>query len=139
MNFNDYFEGDFDYSLDKVNYKSISDTQAGNLLDFVCEDTIKGHWLSDTVIEFTYSRKVGFSPDFLFSILVSYKFRLKAKPGISKETLSGFDLDSEILKDENSKIFNKIISYTSLLIGQLTFSSGFTPIVTPPYFIEEAK
>lgn len=128
LNFNEYFEDQYQFSLENVSFNSIN-SAVSKPLELKITDSFIPIILDDG-ISVKYTRHIHFEPAAVFAIVVSLNFRLKARPDKTAE-LPSIDW-SAALKGENANIYwSNIISRASNIIANLTSSYGQAPIVTP--------
>lgn len=128
FNYNDYFEDQYQFSLDNVTFNSIN-AAVSKPIDLKITDSFIPIVLNDG-ISVKYSRHLHFEPAAVFDIVVSLNFRLKAKPDKTAD-LPSINW-SVALKDESANIYwSNIISRASNIIANLTSSYGQAPIITP--------
>lgn len=108
-------------------------------VEIIVEDSVD--WKKeDDCLCVTCTRRVGFSPECNFSIVVSYAVEhILAKPH-SLDTVSDDEIDSEVHEhigyyiQENQGLMGRV----SLIISQLTSAFGAPPLILPPSYQMES-
>ncbi|MDD3206006.1 MAG: hypothetical protein PHS74_09785 [Lachnospiraceae bacterium] len=139
FDFDKYFNQEIEIYLENVEYNLIKNesTDIANI-EIDCKDIID-YEEKENKLCFHFSRVIKFSPEKLFSIKIVYGFNLKF---LNKEnidfSINEIDWVKEIIEN-GAEYVNNVAGRTSLLISQITSSSGQPPLVTPPSFMLEER
>ena len=131
MSFAEMFNENYSYFLNEINYRVIT---VGNIQDKVgiaINDDIAFKMLDKTHLQVVVERSVGFQPNIVYELKVSFGAILEIKD--ETKIKENFDWKEEFKKSlEGATIIQGLLSRASLQISQITASYGLNPIVTPP-------
>lgn len=94
------------------------------------------HRIEDDVLIITFKREVGFNPQELFQISVTFIIAWKITN--DAEEVNSFLAEGNLSDEENDFLIDVSAGESSLLIAQASKALGFAPLVTPPMFTSEA-
>lgn len=129
INFNDYFNDGYQYTLKELSYKNIENSTETHSFNLTITDTIKTN-ISNQWLNIVYGRQLMFEPEALYAINVEFEIHIPFKDEIDPNTIK-VNWEKELIDTENSYISN-IASRISLLISTITSSYGQQPVITPP-------
>lgn len=131
-NINDYFENDYEFYLDKVDYTHKQKTSDTTEYSLNCYDKLETKELSENRLQVSVTRSLVFDPDDLYTLSVTYVVVLKFKSG-KKDELKSLSNDlSKDLINYGQFFLSNIMARMSMLISEITASYGQPPVVTPP-------
>jgi hypothetical protein len=119
-------DGNLNYSLSKVDFKSL-DFKENSSLIFYDEYIVNNIRQDDISVELT--RHIYFEPSALFEITISTILNIEIEKA---EEIPDLELVKAFIKN-NLKVFNHVLSDVSLIIGLITRLYNY-PLVTPPMF-----
>ncbi len=130
-NLADYFDVEQEFYLDKISYKRIgNDGQFGEYF-LNCIDNIEAK-VNNGTVEVTVERVFEFEPKELFELSVEFGAVLK----FNEERKGEYDWESmDLAKEfrENGQfVLGNLMNRISLLMAEITSSSGQVPIILPP-------
>ena len=90
-------------------------------------------------LSFRFSRKVGFTPNVLFNVLVEFIVELEFADRTKKEYGANLELLGEMIKEKMEKIIelSNVVPRASSLISAITQNNNGNPVVTPPNLIKQ--
>lgn len=131
-NINDYFENDFEFYLDKIDYSHKQKTSDTNEYSLNCFDRLETEEITENKLKVSITRSLVFDPDDLYTLSITFvvilKFNMNKKDELKR-------LSTDISKDliNNGQFFmSNIMARISLLISDITASYGQPPVITPP-------
>ncbi len=124
------FQDEYRYALEKVNY-SIEEGSEEIIPELLVNDYLSIDILDSSII-IHVSRSAVFDPASVFSANVGYAAELRFKDERAEliREHQG-ELEERFIK-EGDFVFSNIMSRISLLLAQITASSGLQPLITPP-------
>ena len=129
-NLSEYFEPEYQYYLNSINYTKLDSELPISALKMDGEDRIEVQVL-DKKVKLTLTRNIGFKPEGLFSLNVSFGAILTFK----EDKIHEYDWNTINLADEfihyGGFVLGNLISRITLLVGQITSSFGQPPIFLP--------
>lgn len=128
IDFSRYFLPEHQVFLEYVNYETSKPTPGAHKMN--CKDTIVAR-LSDRVgVKITFNRAISFEPEGVFDLSVTFSCFLRFRP----ETVDEIDWHATDIAGEfrtgGGAVLHMLISRASLLIAEITSSSGQPPIIT---------
>lgn len=129
LNFNDYFEDEYQFSLKDVSYKKIECEEAFSSYELKIADTLQTE-LKENTLSITFARDIHFEPKSFFKLRVAFDILLHLRDTVRK-TDDEIDWEQELLKNPNPYLGN-VVSRASHLIAEITASYGQQPLITPP-------
>ena len=142
-NLSSYFLPEQQFYLHSVSFEHIerspSDTAGIQSITLSCNDslTVNLDTENDTV-KLIITRSVSFSPDLFFHASVAYGAILKLSEKKSEIDWSAVDLSKELLQN-GQFVTNNLLARITLLLGEITSSSGQTPFILPPQIVTKAS
>ena len=133
IDFKKYFEDSYQFALKEIRYDLVEATPGEGDLIVKVSDSI-GVEKGEQIFDVTFCREVGFEPEALYRLRVTFGIKLTLKEGV-EALADGVDWDKALALNDNPYIQN-VGSRISKLIADITSSYGFSPIVTPPNFIK---
>ena len=131
-NLEQYFKSDYQFYLNRIKYDRIESEHKDGEVSLNCTDNISVTVNGDVGISLSVTRKMHFEPSVLFELEVSFGADLLfVKEKQEEINWNEIDLANEF-KQNGEFVLQKIMSRMSLLIAQITSSSGQTPLITPP-------
>lgn len=131
-NINEYFENDYEFYLDKVDYTHKQKTSDTIEYSLNCYDKLETKELSENRLQVSVTRSLVFDPDDLYTLSVTYVVVLKFKSG-KKDELKSLSNDlSKDLINYGQFFLSNIMARMSMLISEITGSYGQPPVITPP-------
>ncbi len=132
MDFKRYFLPEHQIFLENINYERLPVHRPadGEQMRLRCSDTIVSCREGDGC-RITLNRSVSFEPEHLFYLSVSvgtrFRFDMRYYEEVdwSREDVAG------AFRESNSPALTDMMARCSLLIAQITSSTGHTPFVTP--------
>lgn len=124
------FQEEYKYALEKVNYSLESSDE-----NIPAEISVKDELLTDVVnssIKIHIIRSVYFNPKSVFSVEVGYVIELQINQEYKEIVKRNQEGIKRRLIEEGSYLIANTMSRISLLIAQVTASSGLQPLITPP-------
>lgn len=126
----DYFNPSYRFFLQNVQYERIEAEKEKATMQL--NDQLEIQDLEDHAI-LRYTRKAFFEPQQLFNIIITFaaeleyseEYRIKTVENRSQEAL-------EVIKELGEQITSNLSSRASMVLAQLTSSSGQMPVITPP-------
>ena len=131
-NIKDYFEPDYEFYLDKVDYIHKQKTSNTDKYELNCSDSLETKEIADNKLQVTVTRSLVFEPDDLYSLSVSYVAVLKFDMSKKEELSSLTDNLSKDLINYGQFFLSNIMVRMSMLISEITGSYGQPPVITPP-------
>ncbi len=129
--------GNFRYKLKSINYQQSDSVDGSNTSDLSVYDNCRILNVTKNLVLFNVERTLEFYPEGVFKLSVSFDVERRVREEYCDNVnLNNYDLKSEILKDP-SIYFDAVLERVSMLVSQITFAAGFTPIITPPSWIFE--
>ena len=129
-NLSEYFNPEYQYYLDSVHYTKLDTEAPVNTLKLDGEDHIEVQVLNKDV-KVTLTRIVGFKPEGVFSLTVSFGAILK----FNEDKIHEYDWNTINLAEEfklnGGFVLGNLISRIILLVGEITSSFGQQPIFLP--------
>lgn len=129
LNFNNYFEDEYQFSLKDVSYKKIECDEAFSSYELKIADTLQTE-LKENTLSITFARDIHFEPKSFFNLRVAFDILLHLRDTVRK-TDDEIDWEQELLKNPNPYLGN-VVSRASHLIAEITASFGQQPLITPP-------
>ena len=131
-NLEQYFKSDYQFYLNRIKYDRIESEHKDGEVSLNCTDNISVTVNGDVGISLSVTRKMHFEPSVLFELEVSFGVDLLfVKEKQEEINWNEIDLANEF-KQNGEFVLQNIMSRMSLLIAQITSSSGQTPLITPP-------
>lgn len=132
MDFKRHFLPEHQIFLENINYERlpVHRPERGEQMRLRCSDTIVSCREEDGC-RITLNRRVSFEPEHLFYLSVSvgtrFRFDMRHYEEVdwSREDVAG------AFRESNSPALTDMMARCSLLIAQITSSTGHTPFVTP--------
>lgn len=108
-------------------------------LEINVTDSYKIENYNSKILSFCFSRKVGFTPNVLFSVLVEFIVELEFADKTKKEYGMNLELLGNTIKEKMEKIveLSNVIPRASSLISAITQNNNGNPVVTPPKLIKQ--
>lgn len=132
LDFDKYFSSNQEICLKNIDYKLIDDICESETVTLACVDELVLEATTEERVSFELTRHLKFEPNSLYSLSITYGFSLLFNQEFKKEIdWSNVDMTRELI-DSKGLCLGNIISRISLLIAQITSTSGQMPIVTPP-------
>lgn len=136
LNLEKIFLPGIQFNLINITFDSVDLNNEESNFTIHCKDSLKTKLNCDNLSLFVcLTRKVFLEPKALFELSVSYEAVKEINENLKGE-INIIDFDKEILEN-GEDILMALASKISLLIAQITSSSGQNPIITPPNFINE--
>lgn len=134
INFNEYFNDEYQFTLKKATYSWIETKPEGIELDLNISDTISAT-VNANQLEVEFNRNVSFNPEALYVIDVSFAFTLTFRDDVVPEECKNIDWSKVFSESEKNPYLGNVVSRASSLIAALTSSYGQQPLITPPNII----
>lgn len=129
MDLKKYFLPEYSIYLENINYEN--HPLPASVPSLNCKDTIVAHLTLPAGVRITFNRTLSFTPESMFYLSVSFGVFLKFNPEkYSEIDWKNTDIAGEIKRSQNPLIRN-LMSRASLLISEITSSSGQCPLITP--------
>ena len=130
LDFNRYFLPERRIFLDNVEYEMLELTTTAGEKKLDCKDTIVAQ-RNDAGVKITFNRTITFQPEGVFRLSVTFGALLTFHPQKKDELdWTKIDIAGEFRKN-GGPLLGMLMSRTSLLIAQITSSSGQVPLITP--------
>ena len=126
----DLFQDDYRYALEKVCH-SLQGNPGEEEPVLLVSDSIDVETLENSV-KVHVVRNVFFDPESIFSVEVGYVAELYYKEDTAKIIKKNQDKLKSRFIQEGDFVLSNLMSRVALLIAQITSSSGFQPLITPP-------
>lgn len=138
-NLSSYFLSEHQFYLHQINYEKVESDQIKPIntdsIELSCSDNLSVHVNpeNDTVNLFV-TRTLSFKPDILFHASVTYGAILRFNDKKSEIDFEKVDLSKEFLNNGQFVTAN-LMARITLLLGEITSSTGQTPLFLPPHII----
>ncbi len=137
LDFNRYFLPDRRIFLDNVQYETLQATNPKESSKLNCKDTILAQ-RNDKCVKINFNRTLTFTPEGIFRLSVTFGVLLPLNPATKEEIdWNGIDIAASF-RENCGSLLSALMSRTSLLISQITSSTGQNPLVTPAAPVNEA-
>lgn len=131
MNFAEVFQGNYSYFLNQINYRVITVGNIQDKVDIAIKDNVSFQMLDESHLQIVVERNVGFQPNVVYELKVSFGAILEMKDATKIE--KDIDWYQEFKNtNEGMAVIQGLLTRISLQIAQITSSYGLNPIVTPP-------
>lgn len=142
-NLSSYFLPKQQFYLHSVSFerieKSPSDTETVQSITLTCNDNLSVNLDTNTdIVNLLITRSVSFSPDLFFHASVTYGAILKLNEKKTEINWNAIDLAKELLQN-GQFVTNNLLARITLLLGEITSSSGQTPLILPPQIVIETS
>lgn len=129
-NFDRYFLHDRRVFLDNISYETLKFDGKNREMKLNCKDTIVAQLMPQGV-KICFNRALNFDPEGLYSLSVTFAVMLMFDPTTKDEVeWSKTDVAGEF-KKSCPQLVSVLMSRASLLVAQITASSGQPPLITP--------
>ncbi len=137
LDFNRYFLPDRRIFLDNVQYETLQTPSSKEGRKLNCKDTILAQ-RSNKWIKINFNRTLTFMPEGIFRLSVTFGVLLPFNPATKEEVdWNGIDI-AAAFRESCGPLLSALMSRTSLLISQITSSTGQNPLVTPAAPVNDA-
>jgi len=131
-----YFLPEQQFYLHSVSFEQVDGSEANSegvsSITLNCNDNLTVNLnLKDDTVRLLITRSVSFSPDLFFHASVTYGAMLKFNERKTELDWTAIDLSKELLQN-GQFVTNNLLARISLLLGEMTSSSGQTPMILPP-------
>lgn len=133
IEFNKYFNDEYQFTLKEVIYSRVEEEAATGRLDITIKDDLSST-IDGNRLEVEFCRSVFFTPEALYRTSVKLGCTLTFRNNI-KENVADINWSEELIKSDNPYLPN-IVSRASYIIATLTSSYGQQPLVTPPNLLQ---
>ncbi len=131
IDFTRYFMPEQQVFLEYVNFETTAPTPGPKRMN--CKDTIVARLTEPVGIKITFNRALSFEPEGNFYLSVTFSCFLRFRPDRHDEVdWRAVDIAGEF-REGGGPILHMLAARASLLISEITSSSGQPPIVTSVY------
>lgn len=129
-----YFENEHQIYLKGINYERLDVIKqpTDGEITLNCTDNIVATVKGDEGVELVLTRKLSFVPEQIFGLEISFGADLHFDKEKAKE-INWHEINlADEFRDNGNFVLSNLLGRISLLIAQITSSSGQTPLVIPP-------
>ena len=142
-NLSSYFRPEHKFYLHQINYQKVENDQITPIntdsIELSCSDNLSVHVNQDNdTVNLFVTRTLSFNPDILFHASVTYGAILRFNDKKSEIDFEKVDFSEEFLNNGQFVTAN-LMARITLLLGEITSSTGQTPLFLPPQIIVPNK
>lgn len=142
-NLSSYFRPEHQFYLHSINFKKIEDNQQlpadTKNIELSCSDNLTVNTDPNyDVVNLFVTRTLSFKPDILFHASVTFGAILKFNDRKHEIDWKSVDLSNEFLYN-GQFVTSNLMARITLLMGEITSSTGQTPLFLPPQIIVPDK
>ena len=131
MNYEEYFEPRYEYSLKEINYITIPSPKEEVKCQQSINDTITGT-IEKGLLQLRFTRTAIFTPEYIYNLRITYEIHLTFKENVIIKPEQDGEYWSTLFLHENTQLFGDICSRISLIMANITGSDNRVPLILPP-------
>ena len=135
-NLSSYFQPEYQFFLHHIDFEKKEDVQQDiQSVVLSCSDKLSANInRDDEIVTLLVTRSLSFTPDILFHASITFGAILKFSEKKPEVIWTDEELSNEFLRNGQFVTAN-LMSRITLLMGEITSSSGQTPLFLPPQII----
>ncbi len=133
-NLEQYFENEHRIYLKEINFERLDEIKqpTEGEITLNCTDNIAATVKDDEGVELVLTRKLSFVPEQIFGLNISFGADLQFDKEKARE-INWHEINlADEFRNNGNFVLSNLLGRISLLIAQITSSSGQTPLVIPP-------
>ncbi|MCM1100768.1 MAG: hypothetical protein NC079_02540 [Clostridium sp.] len=128
----EYFLPEQEFYLYKISYEKLDSVTSEEMVTLNSADNVSVEMSNNNNVKIIVTRSLYFDPEEMFRLSVAFGANLKFDPQKTGE----YDWDeinlAEEFRDNGDFVTDHLMSRITLLIAQITSSSGQQPLILPP-------